>query len=184
MKKSLFALGLLFVLISWKPSKSFPKMDFNSLQGKQITNDYFKNQKTIVVHFHLGCHAAMVLLRDLQAFQKENSENYQILLIAENTANQVSEFNSTEENLWSNFRTNYKIAPLNFDLIPECQEEKIEIIDGNTVIMQQCRKFAKKLKTKVSPTIFVVNGEGDIETKFKGYLQKGGVDKLKTIING
>ena len=84
----------------------------------------------------------MFLLKDLQLMEEDKSENYKILLIAENTKSQILEFNSGEKNAWSEMRKLYGIQKLTYDIIGEYTQEKVVEINGDIIISSQCRKIA------------------------------------------
>lgn len=182
MKPLTAIIGLLILFGSWNYDRNFPDFTYKTVEGKTITNDYFNNSNTLVILFHLGCPPAMFLLKDLQLMEEDKSENYKILLIAENTKSQILEFNSDEKNAWSEMRKLYGIQKLTYDIIGECTKEKVVEINGDLIISSQCRNIAKKLRTKSSPTTFKVNSEGKIIGRFEGYTLKSNVVSLKEII--
>jgi len=182
--KNLFVLvGILLLSGGWNIEKSFPKLNHKTIDGRIITNKYFAKSETIVIHFHLDCPPAMILLKDLEKLDKKELDNYQFLLILENTKKQVQDFYSEENNIWSTLRTQYKLSKTNFDIIAECSKDRTKTKNGDIVITSQCRKFSRKLKTKSSPTIFRVNQNGKIEKKQKGYSYKSNINSLKKFLN-
>ncbi len=168
---------LCFILLSASTykQKEFPSISYTTNQGINFSNENFKGKKTIVVLFHIGCPAAMMLLKDLEFVPAD--KNLQIVGILENTPEQIRQFNDTAKTTWSSIRKHFKIMPVKIPLIGECDTENIEITkSGNTLIKSQCRVLSKKLKAKASPAIFYVDGAGKIIKKKIGYL---GIDDLE-----
>jgi hypothetical protein len=183
MKNLLILLGFLLISGSSKIEKKFPQLNHQTIDGKIITNEYFSKSKTIVIHFHLACPPAMTLLKDIENLSTDEFKNYQFLFLLENTEDQVEKFYSDEKNIWSTIRKQYKLSNTNFDVIAECNKDRVKNKDGKIIITSQCRKLSRKLRTKSSPTIFRVNRSGIIEKKQKGYFYKSNIDWLKVFIN-
>jgi thioredoxin-related protein len=172
---------LCFILLSASTfkRKDFPLISYTTNQGETFSNENFKDKKTIVVLFHIGCPAAMMLLKDLESVPAD--KNLQIVGILENTPEQIRQFNDTAKTTWSSIRKHFKIMPVKIPLIAECDTENIEITkSGNTLIKSQCSILSKKLKAKASPAIFYVDEAGKIIKKKIGYL---GTDDLAQRLN-
>jgi peroxiredoxin len=149
--------------------KKFPKFSYVSLNNKTIENTIFKGKKTIVVLFHIGCPPAFTLLTDLETLKKKlDSNNIQVIGIVQNTRDQLTKFNSTEQNDWSDLRKEMKMNVINIELLPECEIEKSDIKKGD--VFEECRKLSKKLKTEASPTLVIVNENGRMLFEHKGYF--------------
>jgi thioredoxin-related protein len=121
----------------------------------------------MVIMAHLGCPAAMLLFKDLETLK---TDQLQILIILEDSRQQVLDFNSTDKNLWSDVRNYFKLNPVEQVIIAECEASKIKHSGNDIRIETQCRKLAKKIKTKDSPTLVKVNEKGEITTIIKGYF--------------
>lgn len=150
--------------------RKFPDMGFTTMNGKTVNGDYFKNKNTVVVHFFMGCHAAMMAVKDLQKLESSGETPFQILYLAQNTPQHIVDFNSTEENMWSKVRKHYAIEPIEGDLVAVCTTESLQISGEDTLIGQHCDTFAKEIRTKSSPTFVFVDGEGKIKSKQKGFI--------------
>lgn len=172
---------LITTLTSFNYKREFPTINYQTIDGKNITNDFFKGKKTIVILGHLGCPAAMLLLEDLNSFEPEP---FQILIFLENTHEQVMDFNSSEKNNWSSLRNYFKVQPITQNVIAECETENIERIGDDIIVGQQCRGLSKKIKTKTSPTIVYVDETGSIYKKLKGYYgDMNQIDRVKKLLN-
>lgn len=161
------------LFLSFALPKNFPTLAEQTLSGKTIDAAYFANKKTIVIHMFLGCPGATAGVRDIQAIQDSIPDNIQVLFVLENTPNQVREFNSDENNDWSDIRKTQRMRPIIQDIVAECESPNVRIDeDGNMRIGQQCNKLSKELKIKYSPTFFFVNGDGKITKRQNGYRGK------------
>ncbi len=169
MKKKHFVFLIIFfsVLTSFTKTKEFPTINYQTIDGKIITNSFFKGKRTLVIMAHLGCPPAMLLLKDLQTL---TTEKFQIIIILENTTQQVKDFNSVEKNDWSSIRQYFYLEPITINIVAECENSNIKYSDGNIIIDTQCRKLAKKIKTKDSPTLVFVDEKGKITNIIKGYF--------------
>jgi hypothetical protein len=167
MRKNRILFFTLILFFGFKPPHQFPQFELNTVEGKKLNNDCFKNKKSIVILAHLGCPPAMVLLRDIQ--KRRDLFNYQLIFILENTKEQVLKFNSDIVSIWSKTRKQFEMMPITENVIAECSTEKISYRKGNIIIDSQCRKMSKKLKTKSSPSIYFVNEMGEIYRSVFGY---------------
>lgn len=162
--------------------RKFPKVDSPTISGEAISAAYFERQPTMVILMHLGCPPAMVLLKDLQSLDREELNGYQVLVMLENTAGQVAAFNSPLPNDWSDMRRSFHLDSIQTDLIAECEEARIEMVDGNMVVRQQCRKTSRKLLTRSSPSIYLVDTDRRIIHSSKGYLMRPDPGNLAAIL--
>jgi hypothetical protein len=160
------------VFSNFSVKNPFPPVQARTVGGPSFSNESFKGKKTIVLMFHLGCQEAMLLCRDLCELQSAiDTSKVQIIGIAENTAEQVTAFNSEEKNTWSSFRKYFGMAPLNFPIVAECETEAAPgATDTETRVANQCRKLGEALKIKAHPTVFLVNGSGEIYGKITEYM--------------
>ena len=166
---------------SIKP-RLFPSFDYVSSNSIRITNEVFKTKNSIVVLGHIGCPAFMQFIKDTQ--ETNVMEQYQLIYLLENTNDQISQFNSNEENPWSTTRKYFELMPLKDIVVGECSSENIKTDDKDIVIEKQCRKISKKLKTKYSPSFYFVNTKGEIIKSFKGYFYGlTSQDRLSKLIN-
>lgn len=163
------------LLASWTLTNKFPKINYTTTHGKSITNEYFNDTTTIVVHFFIGCPGAMILVKDLQILEAEGELNSQVLLIAENTDDQILQFNSDEKNMWSRIRKYFGVGIITNDIVGECEKGKVEVINGDTIVGSQCKKLSKKLNIESSPTTYRINGKGEITGSFEGYASSSNV---------
>lgn len=177
----------LFILIlfcfSAQKEKYFPTFQYTSIEGTTIDNNIFTGKKSMVILGRLGCYPLMLLLKDLQ--DTTFSQDFQTILILEDTNQQILDFNSTTSNLFSRIRFKYELNPLRGYVIGECEKEKITYPKGDTLILNHPSILSKKLKTNDSPTTYFVNSQGSIERSFKGYIN--GANKkfrLQTLFAG
>jgi thioredoxin-related protein len=156
--------------------KIFPTFSAQTIQGKSIDNRFFEQKKTLVILAHLGCPAAMQLIDDLSY---TDTSKFQILIFLENTTSQINAFNSNEKSMWLNLRNNFKLKPIQYHVVAECEKENIEQKNGQIHINPQCRVISKKLRVRSSPYIYHVNQQGEIIQKMEGYW--GSKDREKRL---
>ncbi len=166
-KHFVFLIIFLSVLTSFTKTKEFPAINYQTIDGKMITNSFFNGKRTLVIMAHLGCPPAMLLIKDLQTL---TTEKFQTIIILENTNQQIKDFNSDEKNDWSSIRQYFHLEPITINIVAECENSSTKSGDGNTIIDSQCRKLAKKIKTKDSPTLVFVDEKGTITNIIKGYF--------------
>lgn len=157
---------LLLVLSSFKANKQFPLISEPSTDGRRIGPDFFEGKRTLVIMAHLGCPPAMQLLQDLQT---DSLQKFQVLLVLENTLEQVNDFNDTEKNDWSVVRNHFGVRPLAMTSIAECEATKQKSNKRDLVAGSECRKLSRKIKTKDSPTLVFVNEKREMIKIQKGY---------------
>lgn len=123
----------------------------------------------------------MELNADLQ--NSSVDDTLQVLFILENTNEQIRQFNGEGPNVWTETRNYFRIAPIQQVCIGECDTVQIREQNGAIVIGKQCRKLSKKLRTIDSPTVFLVNGKGEIIGSQKGCFRGNTVDeRLKLLL--
>ena len=185
MKTVLIYLLVFLTFEAFAQKRSFPNFSIEDANGVEWTQENLKGKTSIVILFHLGCPGAMSLLNDLDSM-KSIYPDLQVIALAENTRDQIDQFYSDEENDWSPIRKYYKTKVLTYPLLPECSEEYKK--DGEVVITTQCRKVSRKLWTKSSPTILLVDSKGQIQKKKKGYIAFSPIENrmewIKTFKNG
>ena len=181
MKGFLFSLGLLLSFAGFSQKlKSFPEFSYTSAEGQTFSNKNLEGKNSIIILFHLGCPAAMYLLKDLENFNLAKNTDFQYIGILENTNEDIREFNANEKSKWSDIRTYFNMPPSTIPLLGECDHENISIRDqGKKKNDVRCRKLAKKLKTKSSPTLYFVNPEGQITKVKKGYLTPASTEEVR-----
>jgi len=178
--KLILTLKIFSILILYTSCKTIKFPEFNSadFNGNQISNLNFTKQNTLVILGHLGCPAFMQLLADFQSNRIDSS--YQVIVFLENTRQQLIEFNSEEVNIWSSTRKHFQLNQIAGIIIPECTSDNIVEKNGQHIILSQCRKISRKLRTKTSPTSYLVKSDGLIHAKFEGYFMgKGAKERLK-----
>ena len=174
-KKIIFPIVLIIAILHlgmFPFSRPFPKFQYTDQYGNTISEEVFTGKKTVVIHCHLGCQAAMNALIDLNRFLAElDSSKRQIVGIFENTPWQVSDFFSPDTTLWTGFKKYFPgLEKPVFSMLAECGKEILEEnADGDTVISIQCRKVSRKLATRISPSIYWVNEKGNIEKRMRYY---------------
>lgn len=172
--------------LNWNTSKpkQFPTLKHETVKGKIISNDYFKeNEKTLVIHFFLGCLPSINVLKDLQTLEKQEKPYPKVLLIIENTSVQFLDFNDTTSNPLSKIRRYFDIQPITYDVIAECENNTQKIKNGNIILGSECRKLGRKLKIKGSPTLLLVNSNNEIIKRQNGYFTKPNAEKLLEWLN-
>lgn len=156
------------VISSFKSTKKFPAINYKTIGGKTITNEIFKEKKTLAVLAHLGCPPAMMLLKDLEGL---SNPGFQILVFLENSRQQILDFNAEEVNTWSIVRNHFRLQPLTGSIIAECETTRNKEKSGSDIMIgSECRKLSKKLKTKDSPTLVLVKENGEISHILNGYF--------------
>ncbi len=151
-------------------TRSFPEFQLTDYGGQEISNAYFKNKKTIVIMGHLECPAMMYALKDYEAFSQQDESGIQILAILENTKDHIDQFYGDSSTFRGLFRAIFKIDSLNFPIITECETEKVKYKNGVLQVKNHCRKLSRKIRTRTTPTILLVDEEGKILLKEKGHL--------------
>lgn len=184
MKNLLLLIAIVSLNLDVTKPKSFPKLNHYTVDGKLIINDYFnENEKTLVIHGFIGCQPTMNVLKDLQTLENRDTSLPKILVIFENSINQFHNFNDTIVTPLSKLREHYELKPITFDVIAECGISKVSSKSIDFEIGSECRKLGRKLRTKSSPTLFLVDSNGKIIKKFKGYFSKPNPNRLLDFLN-
>jgi hypothetical protein len=170
MKKLIFILSSL-LLVNCTLNKKFPKFDSKAYSGQELNNELFTGKKTIVIMGHIECPPMILALKDLETYQGDfDSSGVQILAFLENTEEHLDKFYQDTASIWGWFRNNFEIDTLTYPLIAECKCEKItQTKEGVPQISRHCRKLAWRVWTFSSPTFLLVNGNGKILKRKKGY---------------
>jgi hypothetical protein len=107
------------------------------------------------------------LLKDLQESDLDSS--HQTLIFLENTVEQVNSFNSLNVNDWSETRKYFNLLPLEGFVVAECSKEIVKTKGNSKIISTQYRKLSKKLRTKSSPSSYLIDEKGVIVKAQKWY---------------
>ncbi len=174
MRKLIYASLLVFIVSIYNCTaqrsilnKPFPIINYTTLEGKLITNADLKGKNTVFVVMHIGCPAAMYMLKDMETI---NNPEVQYIILFENTKKQLLAFNESNDNLHSDVRKYFNLKPISGNILAECDVETINYdIQGNRQYGTECRKLSKKLKTKDTPSIYYINENGITTKIFKGY---------------
>jgi hypothetical protein len=71
-------------------------------------------------------------------------------------------------------RKYFRLIPLDGSVVAECSNEYIRYKGNAKVIDSQCRKLSKKLRTKSSPSVYIVDLHGMIVKAQKMVLRRIG----------
>lgn len=167
-----YAICLLFIftLSSFAPKKpgAFPNFSISNQHGVLFSNENLKGKNTLLVHFHLGCPAAMMLLKDLEEIKKMNP-NFQIIAIAENTPDQVEAYLKGEERKYKALIKFFAMPEITTDILAECNEP-LRHADSSNTTGYGCNGLSKELKIYASPTYYFIGPDGTIISEKKGYF--------------
>lgn len=121
---------------------------------------------------HLECPPALKLMLDLDSMlQTIDTTEMQILVILENTQEHIENFYHDSTSIPGLLRIRMNIDTLRFPILTECPKEKsIAQKDGQIKIKNHCRKLARKVHTRSSPTLVLLNQQGQIMKVNKGYI--------------
>lgn len=168
---SLSFLIIILLLCSFIVKRNFPDFTYVSYKGRTYTEKDLRGKKTIVALFHLGCPPAMVLMNDLDSLQQSmDTSRFQILGVLENTEEHIHLFYSDSISIWPKLRKAFKTNLVQYPLLAECKNEMNIKKDSIITIGDHCRGLSKKLHTKDSPTLYLVNEKGKIIKTSKGYI--------------
>lgn len=156
--------GLL--LTSFCPRR-FPHFTAITFDGQAMDQTYFQKKKTLVILGHLGCPPFMEMLKDLQ--ENPQDDSIQKLIFLENSKEQFASFNDSAGSMAA-IRSYFKLSPIQFPVICECENQPLKRTkNGSVSLGPNCRKIARKLWTRSSPTYFLVDTSGKILVTRKGY---------------
>ena len=173
MRKVLFIISIFVLITSFiqKPRK-FPEINYVTNKGTSFSNEDFQGKNTIVLLFHLGCPYALNMLKDIETAKLGKNDSIQIIGIVENTPEQIKQFNSSQNNLWSDTRKSFNLEPIEIPLIGECASKNLSNKNVNMHVGSHCEDLSKKIKTRYSPTVVFVDHNGNIAKVKKGYISK------------
>lgn len=169
--KKILLLTLITTLFSFDRLKTFPKFSIQSYEGKLYTQEDLKGKLTLINFYHLGCPPAMVLMNDLDSLQQIiDTSKVQIIGLLENTNDHINQFYNDTSSIWNLLKKTFKIKPVSYPLLAACDREKVKIDKEGTVVLgKHCWEFSRKIWTLSTPTILLIDKEGRIVKKHKGY---------------
>ncbi|MFT5725181.1 MAG: hypothetical protein ACI9JN_002305 [Bacteroidia bacterium] len=175
----------LLILGNQQFSRQFPSFELQTSTGDTLTNDFFLGKTTIVCMGHIECFPALILMNDLDSLSKSfDTSQYQILCILENTQEHIDLFyHDSISTHWRSMRSMLNIDTLHYPLIPECQTQNLVVSGTDTLIGKHCRVLSKKVRTKDSPTILLVDEKGNIKFKDKGYIALASKEERMLFLN-
>jgi hypothetical protein len=161
---------ILFLLISpiAHAQKKFPKFTYTTVQGSQISNKDLIGKTSLVIVGHISCPGVLFLLKDLQ---NSAIDTTQVILLLDNTAEQMAAFNSEDtSNIWAYQRFIFKLKPVIIPTVTSCSKERITVTsNGAVVIKSQCNKMKFKYRAFNVPKLYAVNHSGRIINKQTGW---------------
>jgi hypothetical protein len=177
----LLLLWLLLASSSTSIIRKFPSFKLSDSNGHIHSEKLFQNKRTLVVVNYLGCYHAMKLMKDLDSLALTiDTSKYQIVVMLENSENQIKEFYSSEQNGPSDLRKDFKIDASDYLILAQCRIRKLH---RNTKKATSCNPISKKLFTAASPTSYLVDELGKIQKKSKGYVSLSPIDERMKWLN-
>jgi hypothetical protein len=174
MNKIAFFVFVVFSL-GFASMKQFPEFNSKSYGGRQFSEKNLKGKKTIVVMGHIECLPLVLILKDLDSLcQRIDTSKVQVLAILENTNSHIDQFYGDTSNIWGKIRYQFGVDTLRFPIIAECHSEKVKTRKGQVKIGNHCRKLSRKVRTRSSPTVLLIN-----EQKIKFKRGFGSVQRLR-----
>lgn len=174
-------LWLLLASSSTSVTRKFPSFELSDSNGHIHSEKLFQNKRTLVVVNYLGCYHAMKLMKDLDSLALTIDTNkYQIVVMLENSENQIKEFYSSEQNGPSDLRKDFEINASNYLILAQCRIRKLR---RNTKKATSCNPISKKLFTAASPTSYLVDERGKIQKKSKGYVSLSPISERMKWLN-
>lgn len=169
---------LLFGLSSCGLRRTFPDFELRDSEAQIYSKEQFKSPVTIVIMGHLECPPMLQALRDSDYFHEHlDTLHHPIMAILENTEEHIQHFYSDSSSIWSYWRKSFKIDSLQFPMLAECDKENIKYeTDGSMTIGHHCRHLAWKIWAFSSPTLFLIDPDGKILKKQKGYPLYGNAE--------
>ena len=117
----------------------------------------------------------MKLMKDLDSLALTiDTSRYQIIVLLENSENQIKEFYSSKQNGPSDLREDFKIDAPDYLILAQCRIRKLH---RNTKKVTSCNPISRKLFTAASPTSYLVDERGKIRKKSKGYVSLSPIDE-------
>lgn len=168
--KSFALFSTILLLSSCGLNKSFPRFNLKDSNNLEFSGEFFKGRKSVVIMGHLECPPMLQALKDFSYFSEHiDTSDLQLITILENTSDHVIEFYGDSINTLGYLRSQFEIDTLNFPLLAECKTENVEYKDSIQIRGSHCRKLAWRLWTFSSPTISLIDQEGNIVKRKKGY---------------
>lgn len=170
---------------SFSSNEEFPNFEGTTYKGKEFSNKDFLGKKTFVLMGHIECPPMLKLMVDLDSLQQViDTSKFQIIGILENTTDHLDQFFSNDTaSIYVTLKNKFKIDTLRYPLIAECETEKTKTKNGILLIKNHCRKLAKKVHTKSSPTYFLVDENGVILKRHDGYIMYGTAQQRMDFLN-
>jgi peroxiredoxin len=148
--------------------RKFPSFELKDAQGASYTNAIFKGKKTMVVVNYLSCPYSLILMKDLDSLSaKIDTSTHQIIVMLEHSERQVKEFYDTAISGPSGWRKDYKIQATEYLILAQCDVRKLR---KNPKKASSCNPISKKLFTRASPTSYLIDENGRMQKKSKGYI--------------
>jgi|TARA_B110000971_G_scaffold67666_1_gene69367 hypothetical protein len=117
----------------------------------------------------------MKLMKDLDSLALTiDTSRYQIIVLLENSENQIKEFYSSKQNGPSDLREDFKTDAPDYLILAQCRIRKLH---RNTKKVTSCNPISRKLFTAASPTSYLVDERGKIRKKSKGYVSLSPIDE-------
>lgn len=170
-------IGLTFPLMSFDRSSllnhPMPVLSNETLDGKVIDANYYKDHLTIVSFMYIGCPPCMNEIGLLNRITREyrSDSRVQVLCIARQMKKQMVQFNSNEQTVFSSLRKAMGAEPIEYAIQPACNDGKstMDSIDGNVTLKSECTTIEDVYGVDAFPTIFFVDNKGIIRK-----IQHGG----------
>src|SRR5687767_3149986 len=108
-------LGIFLVFVSANDpnkmnGKKIPSFLGKTLTGIDINRNYFKGKITLINFMNIGCPPCMAEISMLRRFNEEiKNEEFQILCISANTAEQLIGFNSTKDPIYNTVKAHFQV---------------------------------------------------------------------------
>jgi peroxiredoxin len=174
-------LWLLLASSSTSITRKFPSFELRDSNGHIHSEKLFQNKRTLVVLNYLGCYHAMKLMKDLDSLALTiDTSKYQIIVMLENSENQIKEFYSSKQNGPSDLRKDFKIDASDYLILAQCRIRKLH---RSTKKVTSCNPISRKLFTAASPTSYLVDERGKIRKKSKGYVSLSPIDERMKWLN-
>ena len=109
-----------------------------------------------------------------------DTSRYQIIVLLENSENQIKEFYSSKQNGPSDLRKDFKIDASDYLILAQCRIRKLH---RNTKKVTSCNPISRKLFTAASPISYLVDERGKIQKKSKGYVSLSPIDERMKWLN-
>lgn len=153
-------------------NKPVPGFEGITLGGKKINKAYFKGKVTLLNFMYIGCIPCMMEVGSLNEIHLKNKSNpnFQLLGISANTAEQLRLFNAeTDANMYNRYRTLFKNGPIAYDLLPECEKERVK---PENALGAECSTISDKFLFNGHPTTFLIDKKGIIRKVHPSFPMK------------